>query len=221
MEHFLYAREGMYRNCYEHPRKRAAERIFERLIREIVEDASVGISEEDLYALADEDVLCALRVAGTGSERRARLLDELLGDLDYVVVHDVGIKQNGSAVADWAKGTAKGKTGDLKLRYILQPAQWEESIAHASVGMERVAQIQVVVPPLSAYSTQKFSAARVLRKRSGKYLTQEFFNVVDQAQKVLEEMNPARARLRVMCPNSFTPAEKESVRQAASQELDR
>jgi HD superfamily phosphohydrolase len=218
MEHFLYAREGMYRNCYEHPRKRAAERIFERLIREIAEDASLGISEEDLYALADEDIICALRLAGSGSERRSRLLGELLGDLDYVVVHDVGIREEGSAAAAWASGATKGRTGDLKLRYILQPAQWEESIAQASIGMERVAQIQVVVPPLSAYST-KFSAARILRRRFDKYSVEEFFRVSDQAQKALAEMNRARARLKVMCPNAFTSAEKESVKRAASQEL--
>ncbi len=64
MEHFLYAREAMYRHCYEHPRKRAAERIFERLIQDLAEDVSLGVSQDDLYALTDEEILCAVTTSG-------------------------------------------------------------------------------------------------------------------------------------------------------------
>ena len=60
MEHLLYAREAMYRSCYEHPRKRAAERIFERLIRAIAQDDPEII--DDLYILTDEELLCAPRL---------------------------------------------------------------------------------------------------------------------------------------------------------------
>ena len=221
MEHFLYAREAMYRNCYEHPRKRAAERLFERLVREIAKDDVLRTSEEDLYALADEEILCALRLAGSTSPLRSRLLNELLGDLDYIVVHEIGVKTTkDSAAARWAAGAAKGRTGDLKLRYIEEPAQWEESIAASSIGTDRVEQIQVIVPPLSAYSAQKFSAARILLKRNGVYETEEFFKLAKQAERVLEEMNPPRAQIRIMCAGRLTDSEKDKVKQAAIDELD-
>lgn len=76
MEHLLYAREAMYRSCYEHPRKRAAERIFERLIRAVAQDDPGMI--DDLYVLTDEELLCALRLVNLTSESARRLLELLI-----------------------------------------------------------------------------------------------------------------------------------------------
>jgi HD superfamily phosphohydrolase len=220
MEHFLYAREAMYRACYEHPRKRAAERIFERVVKEVAKDESwVGV-EDDVFALADEEILCALRLCSQKSRLVSELLEQLLGDLDYVVVHDVWIGTEGTAAASWTRGVTKGRTGDLKLRYIEQPKQWEESIAvESGIGLDRVAQIQVIVPSPSAYQP-RFNAARVLLNPAGPFKIGELFKVASHIEKVLKEMNPARARIKVMCASSFTPTEREKLKEAAVKELE-
>lgn len=197
----------------------APPRIFERLIQDLAEDVSLGVSQDDLYALTDEEILCAVTTSGANSRVRRCLVDELMGDLDYVTVHCVAIRNKpGSPARHWFDGATMGRTGDLKLHYIRQPAQWEESIASASVGADRISQIQVVVPPPSA-CIQKSSAARVLIGRGSGFQCEELFKVLPRAERILAEMISARARITVMCSNRFTAAEKEQIRQASMQEL--
>jgi uncharacterized protein len=215
MEHLLYAREAMYRSCYEHPRKRAAERLFERLIREVAAD-DAGIVD-DLYILTDDELLTALRLAKLKSDAAKRLLDELIRNAEYSVVHDV--RANSSGISElarsWVRSAAKGRG---KPSYIDQPAQWEDAIARASIGAERGFQIQVIVAPPSAYEP-KFNAALILFRENGAYCTREFFDVASEAKNVLSAMNPARARIRVMCPSDIGADDRAKVKQAAGAEL--
>ena len=74
IEHFLFARDMMFFNCYEHPRKKAAERIFSRLVKSLHEDPLLSLDLEDLVALSDEEVLATLRSVGSGSDVRNNLL---------------------------------------------------------------------------------------------------------------------------------------------------
>ena len=208
MEHLLYAREAMYRSCYEHPRKRAAERIFERLIREIAKDKPEIIDE--LYILTDEEVLCALRLVNLESDTATRLLEQLVSNSDYEVVHQVQAKS--SNISDqarvWVKGAAMGKG---KQSYVDQPAQWEDAIARSSIGAERGFQVQVIVAPPNAYE-QKFDAAVILFKdEKGDYRTKEFFDTASRVKEVLSAMNPARATIKVMCASAIEEAERQRV----------
>jgi uncharacterized protein len=89
MEHFILARDAMYSQCYEHPRKRAAERILTRLVQHIEEDTRLGLTLDNLFALADEELTTLLRGIGGISEICTRLVEELMGDLDYAVAYEV------------------------------------------------------------------------------------------------------------------------------------
>jgi HD superfamily phosphohydrolase len=86
IEHFLLAREAMFFNCYEHPRKKAAERIFIRLVKHLVEDPSLGLSAEDLYALTDEEMMSMIRGVHRTSNTVKKLAEALVSDLEYRVV---------------------------------------------------------------------------------------------------------------------------------------
>jgi HD superfamily phosphohydrolase len=205
----------MYRSCYEHPRKRAAERIFERLIKEIAGDDPGMIDE--LYILTDEEVLCALRLVNLKSETARRLLEQLVTNTEYFVVHDVEAKS--PTISDEARVWIKGATlGKGKQSYIDRPAQWEDAIARASVGPERSFQIQVIVAPPSAYE-QKFDAAIILLKSHGNYQTQRFFEVASGVEDVLSAMNKYRAKIRVTCPSSLSYEDRERIKQASVAEL--
>ncbi len=212
MEHLLYAREAMYRSCYEHPRKRAAERIFERLVRAIAQDDHEMI--DDLYILTDEELMTALRLANLESETARRLLELLLTNSDFTVIHDV--PANSPDISEearlWVKGAAKGKG---KKSYVDRPAEWEDEIARASVGPERSFQIEVIVAPPGAYE-QKFDAATILKRdSSGMFQTKEFFETASGVKDVLSAMNPARARIKVMCPADLSDHDLALIKQAA------
>jgi HD superfamily phosphohydrolase len=217
MEHLLYAREAMYRSCYEHCAKRAAERIFERLIREVAQDDTELL--DDMYILADEELLSVLRLVGLRSENAKHLLDQLIVGHDYSVIHDVqaGSPNLSEAARVWVKQATRG-SGKGKASYIDQPAQWEDAIARASIGVERIWQIQVIVAPPNAYE-QKFNAAQILYRDHKGYRTEEFFKLASSVKNVLSAMNPARARIRVMCPRNMSDGDREKITNACREEL--
>ena len=78
----------------------------------------------------------------------------------------------------------------------------------------------IVAPPV-AYDP-KFNAATILTRKDGVYQTDEFFNAAPQgaqAKEMLTAMNPLRARIKVMCPSSFSATERQMVKDAAIEEL--
>ncbi len=216
MEHLLYAREAMYRSCYEHPRKRAAERIFERLIREIAGDKPELIDE--LYMLTDEEILSALRLVKLGSESAERLLEQLVSNSGYELVHQVQAKSSkiSEGAQLWVRDAAKGKG---KQSYINRPAEWEEAIAASSIGAERSFQVQVIVAPPNAYEP-KFDAATILFKdETGAYRTKGFFDNVSRVKEVLSAMNSARATIKVMCSAAVGDEDRKKIKLASVEEL--
>jgi HD superfamily phosphohydrolase len=214
MEHLLYAREAMYRSCYEHPRKRAAERVFERLIREVAGDNNPEIVEE-LYILTDEEVLSALRLVSL-TDTAKRLLDYIVSDSEFEVIHEVSVKSRtiSDEASAWVKSAMVDKKG--KKCYVDQPATWEDAIARASIGVEHFSQIQVIVAPPSAYE-QKFDGATILTKdESGAYKTSGFFEKTPRVKEVLSEMNPARSLIRVMCDSKLSAADRQNFQLLSS-----
>lgn len=212
MEHLLYAREAMYRGCYEHPRKRAAERLLERLVREVTEDDPSFV--DDLYILTDEELLCSLRLVNLRTDLAKRLLEQLVAGAAYDVVHEVEAKsKNISAEAKaWIMGAVKGTKG--KQSYVDRPVEWEGVIAANTIGDNRSAEVLLITAPPGAYE-QKFDGAQILVKEEGRFRTREFFEQVKYVKEVLSEMNPARSKIRVMCSSDLNDSERHQIRQAS------
>src|SRR5437867_9420450 len=96
-----------------------------------------------------------------------------------------------------------------------RPAQWEDEIARASIGAERSSQIQLIVASPGAYQ-KKFDAALILfTDENGVYRTAEFFKVASAVKNVLSAMNPARARIRVMCSSALSLADSQRIKRAS------
>ena len=91
IEHFLMAREAMFFNCYEHPRKKAAERAFTKLIQLLLDDHSLGLPTDDLFLLTDDEVITVVKALDLGPEPVRQLLDALVSDMNYEVIHEVKI----------------------------------------------------------------------------------------------------------------------------------
>src|ERR1700722_5145850 len=126
MEHLVLARDIMYSLCYEHPRKRAGERILTRLIKSVEEDTSLGLGLDDMFALADEELTTLLRGIGGVSESASRLVEELMGDLDYVTVYELPATAKQPMVPAKIDAWLNDVTSDEKeMAYISRPESWE------------------------------------------------------------------------------------------------
>jgi HD superfamily phosphohydrolase len=216
MEHFLYAREAMYYNCYEHPRKKAAERIFQRLVKSLVEDSHVPI--DDLYALTDEELLCLVRSSGTSTKRQVNFCTELMSDLDYSSVYESAMVGEGvpKLLKEWSDGAIKPL--QKRMRYITAPEEWEIAIASASmIGVDRSWQIQVIVPPPRAAYEPHDNATQILGEGTTGYEVQEFYSASEGIHTMIKEMNSQRNKLKVMCPAQLSAEERDSIRKAATQ----
>jgi HD superfamily phosphohydrolase len=222
MEHFVLARDTMYFQCYEHPRKRAAERILTRLVQNIEEDTRLGLTLDDLFALADEELTTLLRGIGGISETCMRLVEELMGDLDYAVVYEVPATEKRGQDEKQTPSPANIvawlglRESDREMAYVRQPESWEKTIAQNSIGEQRSWQIQVVLPSPAAYQ-QAVSETKLLRKdASGRYATFSFFEESLVVKVILENMNRKRQFIRVMAPSKLSLTEREQIRRAAA-----
>jgi HD superfamily phosphohydrolase len=219
MEHLMLARDAMYFNCYEHRRKKAAERIFTRLVKSLVDDHRLGLSLDDLFALADEELTSLVSGIGSGNNLAQHLVEELMGDLDYVKVYEVAASKRGGAtlpgiVDNWLNEVLLEEN---EIAYITRPANWEEKIAQNSIGRDRAWQIQVVLPNAKVSQLQQSSATKLLRKdSSGRYEAVDFFEVSGTLKETLERMNLQRQTIMVMCPAGLPSIEREHIQKAAS-----
>jgi len=174
---------------------------------------------DEMYILTDEELLTALKLVDLKSAAANGLLDQLTNNSDYILVHDV--RADSETISQealvWVKGATMGKG---KPSYIDQPALWEDEIARASIGAERSFQIQVIVAPPGAYQ-QKFDATTILCRQEGVFQTMELFDVAITVKEVLAAMNPARARIKVMCAGDVTSNDQSKVREAAASILGR
>lgn len=227
MEHLILARDFMYVKCYEHPRKKAAERIFTRLVQNIIENSQLKLTLRELFSLADEELTTAIIGVGTGNEMAQNLAKELMGDLDYILVHQMPAtskKQNNLAenklpennklpetIEHWLKGVL---IGDSEFAYITQPSKWEEKIAQNSIGVDRAWQIQVIVPDPTVYLPQH-SATKLLQKTNSGYQTADFLDTSEVVKDILERMNIQRQKITVMCPSKLESKERDQIKTAA------
>jgi len=104
--------------------------------------------------------------------------------------------------------------GKGKQSYIDRPAEWEDAIARESIGAERSFQIQLIVASSAAYQ-KKFDAALILCKDDEVYQTKQFFEMASGVKDVLTAMNPARARIKVVCPDDLSQADRKAIKQAS------
>ena len=223
MEHFILARDAMYFQCYEHPRKRAAERILTRLVQSVEEDTRLGLALDDMFSLADEELTTLLRGVAGINQICMRLVEELMGDLDYTVVYEVaatakpdprGKKSTPSAnIETWLR--LRSDDRQMEMAYVRQPEIWEKTIAQGSIGEERSWQIQVVLPSPAAY--QHISETKLLRRdASGRYATFNFFDESLVVKAILDNMNLKRQFIRVMAPSSLPSSERGRIGRAAA-----
>ena len=217
MEHLILARDFMYFNCYEHPRKKAAERIFTRLVQSIVEDRRLDLLLDQVFALADEELMTAVTGIGTGNESSQHLADELMGDLDYVCVYEVPATAKEGAlphiIENWLNDVL---IGDRQIAYITRPGNWEKEIAEKSVGAERAWQIQVILPDPGLYQQAHSETKLVTTDNAGRCKIVNFFDRSRVVKEILERMNLQRQTIMVMCPTRLPSAERDQIKNAAA-----
>ena len=223
IEHFLYARDAMFINCYEKPRKLVAERIFTKVVSSVLEDASLQISKDDLIALTDEQIMFLLSKIGSGSPVRTKLAQGLILNLDYELVHEVPVSSSDASelLTRWNEDALQDSEGDPKQTYILTPSHWEELIAAKSVGKEQHWQVAVVVPSHELYQAQLSATNILIEDGKGGFRGEPFFKLSSVMKEVLHHLMVQRRKVRVFCSSDLSPQQRNAIKRAATEILGR
>jgi HD superfamily phosphohydrolase len=208
----LFARERMYVNCYEHPKKLAAERIFTRLVQNLVEQNQLTIDE--VIMLTDEQILALLALSAVGSNENSSLLAALLQNIDYELVQEIGLDRGDNpAVGQWNR--ARDRAGMGRHVYVELPSQWEKEITLAA-GMkgEESWHVLVLVPDHKT-GTPPGIATRVIERIDGGYTAKSILKANQSLLNQLKYAGEPRRRIRVFADSRLTAEQRIAIKRAA------
>jgi HD superfamily phosphohydrolase len=207
----LFAREKMYVNCYEDPKKLAAERIFCRLIQNLVEENDVDMGEAIL--LTDDQATAVLGLAALGSEENSALLHALVQGTDYPLAYEVGLAGGeGTEVGSWKR--ARDRTGMGRVAYVEKPRQWEKDIALAAGLRDESWHVLAVVPDHKTGQPPGLVTQILQETPDGLKVGP----VLRERTSLLAELKQAqepRSRIRVFADSRLTRGQRDAVAKAA------
>jgi HD superfamily phosphohydrolase len=224
LENMLYARDIMYINCYEHPRKVCAERLLVRLAKHLLD---MALTKEALMMLADGQLLSILSLLLRDGTAEGECLRSLVENRTFSVQrkyrlsrmesrrsssdpgHGQAQEESLSMVSDttfndelnteiegWYK--LRPKKHNLKQVFITQPKSWEERIcADAEVPAPERWKVVVTVPAYEA-KQERESAVRLLYRTESGYTCKELFEASDVMKAVVTNLIPSREVIRVL-----------------------
>jgi HD superfamily phosphohydrolase len=215
VEDFLVAREKMYALCYEHPSKLAAERIFTRLVENLVRDHRLGM--DTLILLADEQVLALLGLAAVTSKESAELLSALLQNVEFETALEVELTNTNPLISKWNTARHSDRMG--RWAYVDSPNDWEKEIATAAgLGEENKWQVLVAIPDQRT-GVPNQSSAQILEHTSSGYQVRRLFDLEPRLLEKLKVEHRSRGKIRVFVDSRLSLQKRADVRSAANEIL--
>ena len=206
IEQFLYARDVMYLNCYEHSKKVCAEAMLGRAFKDFTPVSGAGISAEDVAFLTDQEYMQLLLGCSGVLTVSFKMAEMLMRGQTFEQVTEVPIqidpkfpgqsdpeafKKLPPRIQIWA---AAAMDEDYESAYLTTPEDWARDLAHQSAIDQ--SQILVTVPSLSIVDKwAKEGEIRLLKRQpSGKH---GVFYVKDIPETIWKNFVVALARARL------------------------
>jgi len=209
----LFARETMYLNCYEHPKKLAAERIFTRLVQNLKEENQLSI--EEIILLTDEQVLALLGVTAIGSQENTGLLEALLQNIHYDLVYEIGLDRGeNTAAGQWSR--ARDRAGMGRHVYVDLPSQWEKEITLAAKLKQAESWRVLVLVPDHKTSSPPGLPARVIQSTVTGYAATAILKVSQSLLNQLKYAGEPRRRIRVFADSRLGRGQLDLIRTASA-----
>lgn len=187
LDSFLYTREMMFLNCYDHPRKAAAERIFTRLVDGFIGRHNVPL--EQVMMLTDEQILALFILDSASSDETFSLLSVLLQNQEFELVLEKDVRE----VPEWSRPRDKGRG---KEAYIEFPARLEREIAERSDMGVKAWQVLVVVPAQEVFIPLEIGTPILFEESEG-YKTLKISQVFPRFEVPLKKLIEIRNRIRI------------------------
>jgi hypothetical protein len=216
VEDFLIAREKMYALCYEYPPKLAAERIFTRLVENLLREHKLGLDTVTL--LTDEQILALLGLAAVTSSENSQLLSALLQNIKYETVLEVDLTNPNALISKWNKDRLSSRMG--RMAYVDWPGERERGIAIAAgLGEQNNWQVLVSIPDQRTGVPNAINA-KILEPTVLGYTVGKLLDIDKQMHERLKEANKARQKIRVFADSRLDSQQIAEVKRAAKELLE-
>jgi len=216
VEDFLIAREKMYALCYEQPPKLAAERIFTRLVGNLIRDHNLGLNTVMLFT--DEQILALLGVAAVTCVESSHLLAALQQSVRYEAVLEVDLTNANALISNWNKERLSGRMGHLV--YVDWPGDRERDIAiDSGLGAENTWRVLVAIPDQRTGVPHAVNA-KILEPVGSGYAVKKLLDMDQEMHKKLKDANKAREKIRVFADSRLGPHQIREIERAAKELLD-
>lgn len=221
---FLFARNSMYTNCYEHPAKLAAERMIVKAVDDIIiNNYKEKIDLDYMKLLADDQLLNFILVNSNPTAdcfklTRALLAGEIFEEIyrldisDFVKKPDEPTKTKPIEVKNFLKDFVKRSR---KTTYIDQIRIREKILAEES-GIDDSWKVAVYLPPPETMSTSEIGI-NILRKKDKGFEVVEIGDASPDVQNLFNLIRNERLKIRVFVSPTLPNYSKEKIRQKSKE----
>lgn len=199
--HLLYARDAMYVNCYEHPKKVIAEKMLMRAVTDLFSRTPARLLTE-LILLTDEELLRLLLQESEPHELSYKYAYALMQNNLFKEVYSCYPKRQSALIE--SVETWKSTRGNYRAKFESRPREWEQEIAdEAGLAEDEHWKILVTVPSEGMY-LRKDSEIRILgRDNDGKYTYLTWAQLSGYWEEVFEALGAERYCFRVFASNDL------------------
>jgi HD superfamily phosphohydrolase len=236
--HLLYARDSMYLNCYEHPRKLVAERMLTKAVDEFSQK-NPSVSVPDLVLLTDEQLLRMLIEFSDAGDIPNNYAEALLRNMPFKEVFSICPRKYAAYIEKKTKAAEANYNDDTSQedeevppkpasrianweedsleyydRNLTTPAQWESKIAKDAELGEQSWKILVTVPSPGMLEP-KFDAIRILYQTESGYGYKKLDKITGYWEGVLKHLAVERYSIKVFASWDLSSEKIDKVRRAA------
>jgi dGTP triphosphohydrolase len=222
IEHFLYARDAMYVNCYESPKKSAAEAMAVNAVKDF--DETFKISPEEVLLLGDHQLLSTIIRFAPSKAPCYELAYRLIRGEVFEEVYNLPIlgeiAEQNSEIQGFIESMAVAYAEEKTTTYLQRPNEWREVIAKGAGLKNEIWKVLVTVPAMDVYHPEEIGVDLLYRNGTG-FKTVKLEDKSGLVKDLLPIQSKARLKIRVFAAPDLSQGQKDSVRSAAKQKFEK
>lgn len=223
---FLFARNSMYTNCYEHPAKLAAERMIVKAVDDIIINKyKEKIDLDNIKLLVDDQLLNFILVNSTPTTDCFKLTHALLAGEIFEEIYRLDISNFVKMAGEPTKTKPIEVTNFLKdfarrprkTTYIDQIRSKEKNLAEESgLDSDDFWKVAIYLPPPEAMSTSEIGI-KILRNKNNGFEVLEIGDASPDVQNLFNLIRNERLKIRVFVSPTLPNDYKEKIRKKSKE----
>ena len=215
IKHFLYARNSMYINCYDHPKKLAAECMVVNAMDDlVVNEFKEKIDMDELKLLVDDQLLAFMLINANPDTDCHKLTKAIMAGEIFEELYKLDIGDTDKNEKKTVGGATFLRDFNMKSRkatYIEQVRIQQKSLAEeCNLDSDELWKIAIQLPPPEAMSTSEIGI-QILRRNNIGFEVVEIGEASPDVQNLFNLIRDERLKIRVFASSTLPIDIKEKI----------